>query len=81
MSNVVGLRGEEIRPPGEVNPDVVAQAEKILEMAKSGEINALVAAWLHADETVGGARKGGSNYRLLGLLTHLSHDICADLGA
>ena len=79
MSNIVGLRGEEIRPPGEVNPEVVEIAERILEMARSGEISTLVAVYIHADETVGARQKGIGNYRVVGMLTKISHDICAGL--
>lgn len=79
MSNIVGLRGEAIRPPGEVNPEVVALAEELLELARSGEINALQAVFIHADETVGARQRGGANYRLVGMLTRIIHDICAGM--
>lgn len=79
MSNVVGLRGQEIRPPGEVTPDVVKLAEELLELARGGEINTLVAVFIHADETVGARQKGVANYRLVGMLTKIIHDICAGM--
>lgn len=77
MSNIVGLRGEEIRPPGEVNPEVVAIAEEILELARGGEIHSLVAVLVHADEAVGSRQRGMSSYRLVGMMTKIIHDICA----
>lgn len=79
MSNLVSLRGEEIPAPGEVNPEVVALAEELLELARSGEIHTLQAIFIHADETVGARQRGSTNYRLLGMLTKIIHDICADM--
>lgn len=77
MSNIVGLRGEAIRPPGEVNPEVVALAEELLGLAQAGEIHTLQAIFIHADETVGSRQRGAMNYRLVGMLTKIIHDICA----
>jgi hypothetical protein len=81
MSNVVGLRGGEIRPLGEANPDVVAELERLLEMARSGEIKGTMIAVLHADDCVSGSRRGESSYRLTGLLMKLIHDYCAAIEA
>lgn len=79
MSNIVGLRGEQIRPPGEVNPEVVALAEELLALARGGEIHTLSAVFIHADETVGSRQRGVSNYRLVGMMTKIIHDICAGM--
>lgn len=79
MGNIVGLRGEAIRPPGEVNPEVVKVAEELLALAQSGEIHTLSAVFIHADETVGSRQKGSGNYRLVGMLTKIIHDICAGM--
>lgn len=79
MSNIVGLRGESIRPPGEVNPEVVQLCEELLELARGGEIHTLQAVFIHADETVGARQRGGMNYRLVGMLTKIIHDICASM--
>jgi hypothetical protein len=77
MSNLVSLRGEAIPAPGEVNPEVVELAEKLLDLARSGEIKALQAFMVHADDCVSAQSKGGANYRLVGIMTHVIHDICA----
>jgi hypothetical protein len=79
MSNIVGLRGEEIRPPGAVNPEVVALAEELLALAQGGEIHTLQAVFIHADETVGARQRGVCNYRLVGMLTKIIHDMCAGM--
>lgn len=79
MSNIVGLRGEEIRPPGEVNLEVVALAEELLELARSGEISTLIAVFVHADECVGARKRGTGSYRIVGMMTKLIHDICASM--
>lgn len=76
---VVSLRGEPIRPPGEVNPEVVAIAEEILEMARGGEIHTLTAVFTHADECVGCRQRGTGNYRLVGMLMKVVHDILAGM--
>jgi hypothetical protein len=76
MSKVVGLRGEEIRPLGEPDPNVVAEFERLLEMARSGEIKGMMAAVLHSDDCVSGSRKGENNFRTIGLLTKMIHDLC-----
>ena len=61
MSNIVGLRGEEIISPGEVNPGAVEIAEKLLEMSRSGsEIKAIVALTIHSDEGISTFRRRGS---------------------
>lgn len=79
MSNIIGLRGEPIRPPGEADPVVVKALEEYLEMARSGEIKGMTAVFVHADDTVTGSRKGENTYRSIGLLTHMIHDLCAAL--
>lgn len=78
-AEIIGLRGEEIRPPGEVNPEVVALAEEMLERARSGEIHTLLAIYVHADETVGSRQRGVSSYRLVGMMTKMIHEICASM--
>lgn len=79
MSDVISLRGEPIVPPGEVNPEVVELAEKLLNMARSGEINALVALAIHADDATSTFRRGALSYRLVGSMTVMLHEICAGL--
>lgn len=50
---VVSLRGDNIPlAVGEAVPSVVAEAERVLEMARSGEITGLAVVLRHADECV-----------------------------
>jgi hypothetical protein len=79
MSDVVSLRGQPIISPGEVNPEVVELAEKLLNMAHSGEINALVALAIHSDDATSTFRRGSLTYRLVGSMTVMLHEICAGL--
>lgn len=76
MSNLVSLRGEAILAPGEVNPEVVEIAEKLLDMARSGEINAIVAFTTHADDGISTFRRGTTSYRLIGTITAALHEMC-----
>lgn len=73
MSNVVGLRGEEIQAAGEPNPDVVKLAEDLLDMARSGQINALFAVMTHSDETVSALHQGLVTYRFIGMVASELH--------
>ncbi|SEE52249.1 hypothetical protein [Bradyrhizobium lablabi] len=77
MTKVVGIRGEPIAVPGEVNPEVVKLAGDILEMAKSGNINALFAVLTHSDETVSSLHHGIVTLRVIGAVTHELHNMCA----
>lgn len=79
MSNVVGMGGQEIAVPGTVAPDVVAELERVLEMARSGEIKGVMVAVIHHDDCVSGSRKGEASFRLVGLMTKMIHDYCADI--
>lgn len=76
---VVSLRGEQILAPGEVNPEVVQMLEDLLDHARSGEIKTVVAVFVHADDTAGSWQKGTKSYRLVGMLTKVLHDLCADM--
>lgn len=59
--------------PGQPNPEVVAYAEQLLEMAKSGEIVALAAATVHKDGSTGGGYVHSDNWgTLIGSLTVLT---------
>lgn len=76
MNNVVGLRGEEIKPRGEPRPNVVEAAEEVLELAKSGEITGFAIAMHHADETVSSWRRGDFSLRLIGIMQALVTQMC-----
>lgn len=79
MSNIVGLRGEEIPSPGEVNPEAVDLAKELVGWAESGEINTILAIFVHSDGTVGSNQRGAKSYRLIGMLTKVLHDLCAEM--
>ncbi|MDP3940087.1 MAG: hypothetical protein Q8R92_18370 [Deltaproteobacteria bacterium] len=76
MSKVVSLRGDPIASPGQPNQDVIAAAEKILELAQSGEIGGLTYALDFVDNSTGAAMVGdtsrGTVGRLFGLATEIS---------
>ncbi|WGR74331.1 MULTISPECIES: hypothetical protein [unclassified Bradyrhizobium] len=80
MSNVVGLRGGEIRAPGEPDPLVVEGLEELLEAARSGEIKGIAVASLHHDGAVSGRRHGYQNYTLIGIMTRMINDISSAIG-
>lgn len=70
---VVSIRGEKIFAAGEINPEVVKLAEDLLEMAKSGQINALFAVMTHSDETVSSLHEGLVTYRFIGMVASELH--------
>ena len=77
MSNVVGLRGI-VAPDGDRTPhaEVVEQAEKLLEMARSGEIIGIQSVVIHSDATaVSLFRAGSYNYAAAGMLTAAAHGV------
>lgn len=65
---IVNLRGQELPEPGEVVPEVVAIAENLLEMARSGEVQGVLYVALHADEQTTAERGGCYTRGMLGLL-------------
>jgi len=68
MSGIVSLRGEEIRPPGEPNPDVVELIAKLMTMAESGEIRGIIAVVEHSDEAVSSFTRIKTSFRTVGAL-------------
>lgn len=76
MSNIVSISGGgEIAPPYEPIPKVVEIAEKILEMARAGEIQGLTAFLQHSDDTFTCRRGGDISYRLIGIMTVVTADL------
>jgi hypothetical protein len=69
MSNVVGLNGPVIDPARKPNADAIDLCEKLLERARSGEVNTIAAFAGHHDECVSFQICGNITYRLLGLMT------------
>lgn len=77
---VVSLRGNEVLPPGTPNPDVIAHAESLLEMARAGEISALVSVTLYRDDATGYRLSGGFTRSVLGACVVAQHRLCQVMG-
>jgi hypothetical protein len=76
---VVGLRGRAVVDGREPRADVVELAERIAEMARSGEIVGLAATWGFADDSTGARLRGIVGYSTVGRLEGLKADILRDL--
>lgn len=59
--SVVSLKGAPVAAPGTPNPDLVEDLEKLLDMARSGEINAIAYGVVYRD--------GLTSYRWVGRIT------------
>lgn len=78
--NVVSLREGTIQQPGEPRPNVVAELERALEMARSGEIDGLAAVYHHTDECTTSIVLGSGYTRAaLGQLSLVQFQICQRL--
>lgn len=77
---VVSLRGDPVMAPGEVSPSTVALAERILEMARSGEIQGLVAVMLHSDSAVSYDCTGAVTFSIVGKLTQVTNYLADKAG-
>lgn len=71
VAKVVSLRGTPLPTPGEPEPGVVRLAEKLAEMARSGEIVGLGAVVVHSDEGTSNFHEGVSTMGQLGSLEML----------
>lgn len=76
--NVVSLRGEPIRQPGEVIPEVVDELERLLGMARSGEIQGIAIVFIHSDECTGARRRGTQTRGMIGMLEIIKIDMCGE---
>lgn len=65
---VVSLRGEFVPTFGEPNPHVVEQAEKLLELARAGQIVGMQAVTLDGNACASLHRAGSITYSLIGML-------------
>ena len=68
MSNVVGLRGQEILDGREPVSDVVKECEALLERALSGEITGVIAIQHWRDQATGYLISGQVSYAMVGRL-------------
>lgn len=73
MSNVVGLRGCApcVKEP---NPDVVAQVEALLDLARAGEITGIQCVGVGPDALASLYRAGGVSYSAVGMLFCAAHE-------
>lgn len=78
MSKVVSLKGTEIVAPGTPNPDVITELEKLVEMAKAGEIEGIAYAVLFHDDLTTYNRKGRLTRGVIGCLELMKTAICID---
>lgn len=75
-TKVVSLRGEPVRAPGEVNPVVVKELEKLLEMARSGELHGFAVALLHSDRSASYRIVGFNDFKLIGATEVMKSVMC-----
>ena len=69
MAKVIALHDcVEIKAPGTPITETIEELEKLLEMARAGEISGFVAFAVHADELVSEHRNTRITYRMLGAL-------------
>lgn len=69
---VVSLKGEPIRSPGEPQPDLIARLERMLEMARAGEISGGAFVYEFRDEGYSCGYAGSFNRpRIIGGLEEL----------
>jgi hypothetical protein len=79
LTKVVSMRGTVLPTPGEPVPEVVETIERILEMARAGEIKGIGYCLEHADSSVSADLKGEVGYKLLGKTIYLQHWIMDSL--
>lgn len=65
---VVSLKGAEIIAPYTPRNDVIKEVERVLEMARSGEISGILAVYYHADDCTSGAMQGIRARSMIGML-------------
>lgn len=76
---IVSLRtGAEVCAPGEINAETVAELEKLLERAKSGDVQSVAVAFLHGDGAVCCTYGGAIPYSLIGKLVEMTNYLAAE---
>lgn len=68
MNNVVGLRGQPVVAAAEQQPLVIEQLEKVLERARSGDIQGVQIFTLHSDGLAGHWQAGLIQYSMIGMM-------------
>jgi hypothetical protein len=79
MSNVVNLLGEAAMESGEPDGYTIAELERLLEAARSGEVQGVTGAYLYRDGTSAGFNAGWRNRSLLGALEISKHRLTTSL--
>lgn len=80
-SKIVGLRGQEIADPRVPDRNVIAVAEDLLERARSGEINGIVAVMQYYDTATGMQRAGTVSWSMVGRLEQAKAGLVESLSA
>lgn len=77
--NIISLRtGVEVCGPGEVNAETVSEIEKLLERAKSGDVQSIAVAFQHGDGAVCCTYGGAITYSLIGKLLEMTNYLAAE---
>jgi hypothetical protein len=79
MSNVVALNGAAAMEVGEPDANLVSELERLLELARSGEGQGIVGAFLYRDGTSASFNAGWRNRSLVGALEMQKHQMIADM--
>lgn len=74
-SNVVGLRDCPITYQRQARSDVIEEAERLLEMAKTGEIIGIGVVYNFYDGTSGFRTRGVSGRSMIGAATEMTYDL------
>jgi hypothetical protein len=69
---VVSMKGEPVLAPGEPDAETVVELEKLLEAARSGEVQGIAIVFLHADGAVNCTYGGKTTYALVGKLVQMT---------
>lgn len=64
--NVVGIHGRPVPELGKPNDHLIAEIERLLEMARSGEIQGLLGAYLYRDGCTAKTTAGIHSFSLVG---------------
>ena len=72
---VVSLNGQPIPPIGDPSPEVIAQLERLLEMARAGQIVGVAACLEHGDGATSGVVTGVVSRGLIGAVEMSKYDL------
>jgi hypothetical protein len=79
VSNVVSLSGAPAMEAGEPDPNLIGELERLLELARSGEAQGIVGAFLYRDGTSASFNAGWRNRSLIGGLELQKHELIASM--